>query len=126
MQWTNGTEAGFTSGKSWIGVNPNKQTINVESEEKDPDSVLSFYKQAIRTRRQHLAAEYGSFALVDKDNGQVYAWTRNFEKETLFVACNFTDLPQPFPIPDGTKVLGNYEGILKDRLRPYEAVVVSC
>ena len=126
MQWTGGAEAGFTSGKSWIGVNPNKQTINVESEEQDPDSVLSFYKQAIRIRRRHLAAQYGSFSLVDKDNGQIYAWTRSMDGKTLFVACNFTDRMQPFPIPAGTKVLGNYDGILKDRLRPFEAVVVAC
>ena len=32
-------------------VNPNYTSINVESQEKDPDSVLSFYKKLIALRK---------------------------------------------------------------------------
>ncbi|MCK7484678.1 MAG: hypothetical protein MZU97_03410 [Bacillus subtilis] len=32
MQWTSGTNAGFTTGVPWIEVNANHQTINVEAD----------------------------------------------------------------------------------------------
>lgn len=124
MQWTGGSEAGFTTGKSWMEVNPNKTTRNVEDELKDPESILSYYQEAIKVRKHHIAASYGTFRLIAEHHPAVYAWLRSCEGETLLVACNFTDQSQQFPIPQGTKILGNHAGMEADRLRPYEAIVV--
>ena len=39
--------AGFTTGKPWFYVNPNYTFINAEAEEKDPLSILNFYRRCL-------------------------------------------------------------------------------
>ena len=51
MQWTDGANAGFTTGKPWLKVNPNYTDINAAAQQDDPDSVRSFYKQLIALRK---------------------------------------------------------------------------
>ena len=51
MQWTDGENAGFTTGKPWLRVNENYKKINAESQINDPDSVRSFYKKLIALRK---------------------------------------------------------------------------
>ena len=51
MQWTDGENAGFTTGKPWLKVNANYTKINAESQMNDPESVRSFYKKLIALRR---------------------------------------------------------------------------
>ncbi len=40
MQWSNEENAGFTSGKPWLKVNPNYQKINVKAALADPGSIF--------------------------------------------------------------------------------------
>ncbi len=54
MQWDATANAGFSTTKPWLKVNPNYITINVQQQEAQPDSVLNFYRQMIRLRK----AEY--------------------------------------------------------------------
>lgn len=51
MQWSDGKNAGFTTGTPWLRVNPNYTAINVEKEAQNPDSVLNFYKKLIALRK---------------------------------------------------------------------------
>ncbi|XP_063968062.1 alpha-glucosidase-like [Lytechinus pictus] len=57
MQWNMDKNAGFsTAEKTWLPVNDNyKMGVNVESEQKDPTSVLSLYKALARIRKQRPA-----------------------------------------------------------------------
>lgn len=48
VQWSAEENAGFTTGKPWLKVNPNYTSINVAAQEKDENSVLSFYKNLPR------------------------------------------------------------------------------
>ena len=41
MQWTATTYSGFSNSKPWIPVNPNHTEINVDNQEKDPNSILT-------------------------------------------------------------------------------------
>ena len=45
MQWSAEQNAGFSTGTPWMKVNPNYSEINVADQEKNPDSVLNFYKK---------------------------------------------------------------------------------
>lgn len=84
MQWDSSRYAGFEDpdavekgGKApWLDVNPNKDHINVESEEKDPHSVLAFYKELIALRHNDPVVAAGRWDLVDADDPHVYAFTR--------------------------------------------------
>lgn len=51
MQWDSSKNAGFTDGIPWIKVNNNYKFINVANEEKDENSILSFYKKLIKLRK---------------------------------------------------------------------------
>lgn len=51
VQWNSDKNAGFTDGTPWLMVNPNYTAINVAAQEKDPDSILSFYKELIALRK---------------------------------------------------------------------------
>jgi glycosidase len=47
MQWSAEINGGFTTGKPWIGVNPNHIEINAEEQEDDRHSILQFYRRLI-------------------------------------------------------------------------------
>ena len=44
MQWSAGKNAGFSTGTPWLGINGNHTKINVEAQDKDPNSVLLLCK----------------------------------------------------------------------------------
>jgi oligo-1,6-glucosidase len=90
MQWDSSRYAGFEDpdalakgGKEpWLGVNPNKDIINAEAEEKDPHSVRAFYKELIALRHTDPVVAAGRWDLVDADDPHVYAFTRTLDPYT--------------------------------------------
>ena len=126
--------AGFTTGTPWIEVNPNYTAINAAAEEKDPDSVLNYYKQMIALRKSHLGLIYGSFQLLAEENPQVFAYRRTLAEtgENYLIACNFSDKDAAFTIPadfaGARRLIGNYHDTAPTgavTLRPYEAFVLQ-
>ena len=124
MQWTAGTNAGFTTGTPWLPMNPNHTMINAEAEMDDPDSVFNYYKRLIALRKQLAVIREGSFELLCPEDESVFAYTRDSQDERLLVVCNFTARQAAFDWPaefDGAQVLAeNYKG-RESTLRPYEA-----
>ena len=51
MQWNGTAQAGFTTGKPWLAVNPNFHEINTAQALDDEDSIFHFYRQLIALRR---------------------------------------------------------------------------
>ena len=91
MQWNTQENAGFTTGKPWIEVNPNYKEINVETEEKNENSVLNFFKKMIALRHEHPAFVYGSFTLYDEKFSDVLTYFRTLEGDgEYFVELNLT------------------------------------
>lgn len=52
-QWNSDEHAGFTTGTPWMRVNDDYKCINVSLQQDNRDSVLSFYKLALQTRKEH-------------------------------------------------------------------------
>ena len=128
MQWNDQNNAGFTTGKPWLKVNDNKAKINVTTEEKDPNSNLNFFRKMVKTRKENLALIYGKYALVDADNQQLYAYTKELEGKKLLVVLNFSNktakLNAAFNISNAQILISNY---ITDNhsgtFQPYEAVI---
>ena len=127
MQWTAGENAGFTTGKPWLTVNPNHDVINAEAALADPDSVFHYYKKLIEIRKGCDVIRDGSFTLLCPEDENIFAYTRDTENSHLLVVCNFTGSEQHFALPaayeNARVLLSNY----KDRaatLRPYEAFML--
>jgi oligo-1,6-glucosidase len=132
MQWDDSPQAGFTTGEPWIKVNPNHASINVVQALADPNSVLHYYRQLIRLRRENPIMVYGTYDLILDNHPQIYAFTRTLDDDRLLVILNFSGDTPVFVLPeylyfyDKQPLIANYEidpAAETDRLtlRPYEA-----
>ena len=79
FQWDDSPNAGFTTADAtpWMRVHDGYNAINVARQRKDPASVLSFYKQALRLRKQHRELfVFGTFKLVDPESETIFAYVK--------------------------------------------------
>ena len=127
MQWDGGENAGFTTGKPWLTVNPNHTQINAEAALADPDSVFWYYQKLIALRKSMKVFRDGWFELVEPENEKIFAYTRDTLRGHLLVVCNFTGEQLDFEVPgrfNGSALLiSNYRDYAPG-LRPYEAAML--
>ena len=91
MQWSQEANGGFTTGTPWLAVNPNYEIINVEAQEKDPHSILNFYKEMIALRKSEDVFIYGSYDLVFEEHTDIYAYIRTLDHKRVLILCNLTN-----------------------------------
>ena len=118
MQWDDSKEAGFTSGKPWIGINPNYKKINAKAELEDKNSVFYYYQKLIQLRRDSKWSDiivYGTYNLLDKNDENIFAYTRQLEDRKLLVVCNVSaneaQLKLDFDVEDKTCLIRNYDNV---------------
>lgn len=122
MQWDSSRNGGFSSGKPWLAVNPNFERINVAAQEKDPASILNFYRALAKLRASDEAWVYGEYELVLAEHPQVYAYTRGGK---FAVASNLSGREAKIEGLKGERLLGNYAQPGEPSvLRPYEARIL--
>ncbi|PYT70636.1 MAG: glucohydrolase [Acidobacteria bacterium] len=90
MQWNDGLNAGFSKTKPWLPVPASAKTHNVASEMKDPNSVLSFYRQLVELRHKEPALLEGSYTAVDEDDPNVFSYVRRYKDEAILVVLNMS------------------------------------
>ena len=132
MQWDDSENAGFTKGNPWLKVNPSYKTINAKAEEKDPNSVLNFYKRLLKLRKSSDTIIYGDYELLLPDDENIFAYIRTYEGERILVLCNFSKDKLAFDIPkefeNAEVFISNYERKnIKDfdGLQAYEAIALK-
>ena len=130
VQWSSEKYAGFSAVEPWYLVNSNYKEINVEAEEKDPNSVLNFYKKVIKLRNENKeTAIYGEFKMMYNSDNHILAYKKIAEKDELFVVVNLSKKTLSDRKVDKVIQKGNYELILanmestKGLIKPYEARV---
>ena len=111
-------------------VNSNYKEINVEAEEKDPNSVLNFYKKVIKVRNENKeTAIYGEFKMMYNSDNHILAYKKIAEKDELFVVVNLSKKTLSDRKVDKEIQKGKYKLILanmeatKGSIKPYEARV---
>jgi len=131
FQWDDSEFSGFSTKEPWLKVNPNYVLVNAKVQENEPDSVLNYFRRAVRLRKHELALVYGDYVLLDRGNPSVYAYLRVLADARLLVLLNFTERPATAVLDDrlldgGVVLLGNYAGTAAPcaELRPYEALVI--
>jgi alpha-glucosidase len=91
MQWDASTDAGFTTAaRPWLPIPPSSTTYNVESENKNPDSIYNCYKRLLALRKSDPALRDGSQESIDKDDPSVFAFLRRNGDATVLVALNMS------------------------------------
>ncbi|MES2777404.1 MAG: alpha-glucosidase [Bacteroidota bacterium] len=128
MQWDSSNHAGFTSGKPWLKLNANYQSLNVSAQEKDPNSCLHYFREMAKLRKESPALVYGKYTLLDKDNPDVYAYTRELNGKKLLVLLNFKGKPATastsVDLSKAKMVLSNYATPSRgNSLQPFEAAI---
>jgi oligo-1,6-glucosidase len=129
FQWDGSANAGFSTGKPWIAVNPNYKTINEVAEEQDPNSILNYFRQVVKLRKDNPVLVYGKYTLLDKSNPAIYAYTRELKDKKFLIILNFTSKSATanlsgINLGKAKLLLGNYAtpstGLT---LQPYESLV---
>ena len=134
FQWDNSDNAGFTTGRPWLVVNKNYESINAASQIEDKDSVFSFYKELIKLRKSEEFKEvivYGKFRPMLEEYDNIVAFCRELEDKKIMIIANYQNEEQIIKLPEKFKgiLLNNYDSleIEKDkvRLQEYEVVILE-
>jgi len=130
MQWDTTVNAGFGAGKPWLPVNGNYTTVNVAAQDKDPNSVLNYFRAMQKLRKENEVLIYGKVTLLDKDNPAVFAYTREWKGKKWLVLLNFKDkvttVKTGLDLSKASVKIHNYPTASVDgTLKPYEAVIVE-
>ncbi len=137
MQWDSSPiNAGFSKDpniKPWLPIFPNPIDTNVKTQLNSKDSMLTFYKQLIKLRRQEPALTEGNLEIIPSSNKKSLIYERKKDSDILFVVLNFqkkrieVDFPksqfQPkfstyYPSPPN----GSQNSI---KLRAYEGIIMK-
>jgi alpha-glucosidase len=94
MQWSDAKNAGFSNAKPWLPVPPNYKTHNVAAESKDPNSILSVYRQLLTMRHNEPALVNGTYTALNEDDPNVLSYLRKDNNEAILVLLNMSNSPQ--------------------------------
>ena len=126
MQWSSDKNAGFTSGTPWLKLNPNYRDVNVNTDKKNLDGVISFFKKINTYKKASEVLCEGTFAELYRGK-YVYAFERVLEDKKLTVICNFSHKCRRMPLSaNGRVAVSNYSDVSKTKkLRPYEFMLIE-
>lgn len=134
MQWSAEPGLGFSNGPAWLISPKPDQSINVEDQEKDPDSILNYYRRLTALYRHPLygnTIRFGEMIPAYRDRENIIAFERRGDKRLLIVS-NFQNRQATLelPAPIKTVVLNNTAGLFQEgdqvlELAPYQTVVLE-
>lgn len=128
MQWDK--TGGFSTVESWSVLNPNTATINVEDSIKDPNSILHYYRQLIKLRKEYKVISEGDYTPMLEEHSSVFAFKRHYENDSLIVLNNFYGKDTTVELDDISDyrvLISNYDNHHLSNaltLRPYETLVL--
>ncbi|MEM6718710.1 MAG: alpha-glucosidase [Bacteroidota bacterium] len=131
MQWDASENAGFTLGTPWKRVNENYTELNVEAQDKDPNSVLNHFRKMVKLRNGNKVLVYGKYQIIQEAHEEIYAYTRTLDDEKWLVLLNFTGQNSSITLLEShiTKetLINNYDTLDITNntitLKPYQAVI---
>jgi len=134
MQWDSTTHAGFSSVEPWLPLGGGLGQDNVLAQRSDSTSVYRLYRRLINLRSKCPALSVGSYGSVRAD-GNLLVFTREYGREHLLVALNFSGAPVAASLPSGECIGRMIVSSVGDRagepmrgvlnLRAHEGVIVG-
>ena len=132
MPWDASPNAGFTTGRPWLPLNPDWQARNVAAETADPGSMLELYRRLLALRRGSPALSLGDYIEISAGDGAL-VYERRAGDERMVVALNLTSDAREVSLPTGgffrpvlstgSTTPGVADGVL--RLGPDQGVVLT-
>jgi maltose alpha-D-glucosyltransferase/alpha-amylase len=106
MQWSSDRNAGFSRADparlyAPVIMDPvyGYESINVESQERTPHSLLHWMKRMIALRKQHPVFGRGSLQFIQTANRKVFVYVRRYEQDVVLCVANLSRTVQPAEIP---------------------------
>ena len=93
MQWNQSINSGFCSDEltPWLPISLGHETINVQTEESDPNSLLNCYKNLLTLRKETPALHSGAMQLLPSFLfGNVLSFQRIYNEQVVQVWLNFS------------------------------------
>ncbi len=130
FQWTSGDKAGFTTGDPWIKIPENYKEINAEAQEKNPNSPLNYFRKLTKLRTENPVLVYGKYTLLDKENEDVYSYTRELDGKKFLVLLNFkakeAEAKTGLDLSKAKVLMSNYaDAAVGEKLKSYQAVILE-
>ncbi len=89
MQWDEGMYGGFSEAEPWLPMSAGfRKEITVEAQQKDPDSILAFYKKLIAMRKKYPVIAKGEISFLETETDMVLAYQRTLGEQQIVVFCN--------------------------------------
>jgi maltose alpha-D-glucosyltransferase/alpha-amylase len=112
MQWSPDRNGGFSRADPEKLVLPaimdalyGFPAVNVESQGRDPHSLLNWTRRMLALRRRHRAFGRGTLRFLYPGNRKILAYLRSFEDETILCVANLSRAPQAVELD-----LADFEG----------------
>ncbi len=91
LQWSSELPGvGFTTGAPWRGAMGDVETVNIETQSADPDSLLSLYRRLIRLRDELPSLRRGDLRVLETDRSEVGAFLRTLDGQRVLVVLNLS------------------------------------
>ena len=93
------------------------------------DSILNFYRKAIKLRKELSCVKYGNYIEYNKSSSKLYVYTREDDKQKILVVCSYSEgmeeikAPAGFDLDKAELILNNYDSMATSVLKPYETRV---
>ena len=121
FQWSDSENAGFTQGTPWLRISSDYRRYNAEDEQNREDSVLNFYKKAIKLRKENKALIYGEFIPSKNNKSPVYCYYRVYNDKSYYIELNLSkSIKERTVDTNGMQLLLSTKGNTKNVLRPFE------
>ncbi|MFN8342842.1 MAG: alpha-glucosidase [Cyclobacteriaceae bacterium] len=131
VQWDDSAFAGFSSATPWMPVNSNKSRINVAQQETEQGSILNYFRQLAKLRKQHPAFSFGNCTTEDVGVEAIFLYRREYKGDKMMVLLNLSDESQIWPLEAMDQQSEILMSNFADRryagsdLRPWEAVILK-
>ena len=121
MQWSGDRNAGFSRASpaklfSPVIMDPvwGYEAINVEAQQSDPSSLLSWMRNMIALRKLFSVFGRGTLAFLSPENRKVLAYVRELDDQKVLCVANLSRFAQPVTLD-----LSEYEGLVPIEMLGY-------
>lgn len=133
MQWDTTKNANFSTGEPWLSVNKNHSQINVEAQDNDPNSILNYFRNMVKLRKENPVLIYGTYQILQANHPHIYAYTRTLNNQKVIVLLNFKSQNSEIKLTEAKSfnniMVNNYEFLNVENglvtLKPYQAVIIA-
>lgn len=89
MQWSSKSNAGFSKSEPWLPVNKNFKNKNVEKQNKDKNSILTYYKNILWLRKKNEILRKGKIEFLNDGSDGTLRYKRLYNNQEIYIYLNF-------------------------------------